>query len=353
MNPILDFPDRLAPLSDFLAGALQAVQQIFDGQLRSDLPAVAKLCRHVEHYRGKMLRPTLSVVCGIAAHPDAAATGDFGTLVTREHYVIAAVCEMVHMATLVHDDVLDDADTRRRGDTVNRLYGNEAAVILGDYLIASAYHLCSTVARPTSVGAGAGYTHPSITIARASVVTCAGELLQLHHRDDYSIDEATYFEVVAGKTAALIAAAAELGAAQSGASAEVAAVMADFGRKLGIAFQIQDDLLDLTGKESIVGKSVGKDLEKGKITLPFIHHLANADARTRGRTLLLLESSAAGPHAGADLHAALMHTGSIAYARGIAERIVREAEEGLDVLPATPARDMLHAMAQAVVHRAY
>ena len=346
MKTILDLPDQLAPLADVIGDALVGVQRVFDAQLRSDLPPVSKLCRHIEHYRGKMLRPTLTIVTGLAAHPRIAHTDptSLGTLLSREHLVIAAVCEMVHMATLVHDDVLDEADTRRRGDTVNRLYGNEAAVILGDYLIASAYHLCSTL--PTNRAA--------LAVARAAVVTCAGELLQLHHRDDYSLDEPTYYEVVARKTAELIATSAELGAAHSGAPDHVCAALADFGRKLGVAFQIQDDLLDLTGKEAVVGKSVGKDLEKGKMTLPFVHHLAHADARARGRTLLAIEAAVEpGSHAGAELFAALESTGSITYAKTTAERFVHEAVTRLDVLPESPARLMLRTMADAVINRSF
>jgi octaprenyl-diphosphate synthase len=344
MNPIIDLPphlaDTLGPLSETIADALLEVQRVFDRQLRSDLPPVSALCRHVEHYRGKMLRPTLVIACGLAAHPRAASASP-QTLITPGHHVIGAVIEMVHMATLVHDDVLDEADTRRRGDTINRLYGNEAAVMLGDYLIASAYHLCSTL--PDNRAA--------LAVGRASVITCAGELLQLHHRDDYSIDEPTYFEVVSRKTAELIATAAEQGAAQSGASEAVCRAMADFGRKLGVAFQIQDDLLDLTGKEAIVGKSVGKDLEKGKMTLPFVHHLANADQGTRARSLLALE--AADDHARAELYAALEQTGSIDYARTTAKHYVADAVENLSVLPDTPARTLLRAMADAVINRAY
>lgn len=345
MNPIIDLPPPLAaslgPLAETIAGALLEVQRVFDRQLRSDLPPVSTLCRHVEHYRGKMLRPTLVIACGIAAHPRAA-TASPASLITPAHHVIAAVIEMVHMATLVHDDVLDEADTRRRAQTINRLHGNEAAVILGDYLIASAYHLCSTL--PDN--------RASLGVGRASVTTCAGELLQLHHRDDYSIDEPTYFEVLARKTAELIATAAELGAAQSGASAATCNALADYGRKLGIAFQIQDDLLDLTGKEAVVGKSVGKDLDKGKMTLPFVHHLANADHHARARTLIALESMP-DDHARAELYAALEQTGSIDYARRAAQRYVSEAVKNLSELPNSPAKAMLHAMAEAVITRAY
>jgi octaprenyl-diphosphate synthase len=343
MNSLVDLPAHLAPLAEFLAGSLIKVQTIFDEELQSDLPPVSRLCRHIERYRGKMLRPTLVVLSGLAGHPKA--PQGFDSLITNDHLTIAAVCEMVHMATLVHDDVLDEADTRRRGETVNRLYGNEAAVILGDYLIASAYHLCSGL--PAQRAARA--------IGRASMVMCSGELLQLHHRNDYSLDEPTYFEIVERKTAELIATSAELGAAQSGADEQTCARLADFGRKLGVAFQIQDDLLDLTGTESVVGKPVGKDLEKGKMTLPLIHHLATAEARQRGRTLRALDEACSGdsPGASGEVLDALSQSGSLAYARTCAERYVAEATRLIGPLAPTDAKAMLLTMAQAVVTRRY
>jgi octaprenyl-diphosphate synthase len=341
MHSLVELPARLGPLAEFVGASLVKVQQVFDVQLQSDLPPVSRLCRHVERYRGKMLRPTLVILSGLAGHPRAGERPE--TLITREHLTIAAVCEMVHMATLVHDDVLDEADTRRRGDTVNRLYGNEAAVILGDYLIASAYHLCSGL--PTQRAARA--------VGRASMVMCSGELLQLHHRDDYSLDEPTYFEIVDRKTAELIATSAELGAAQSGADEHTCARLAEYGRKLGIAFQIQDDLLDLTGKEAVVGKSVGKDLEKGKMTLPMIHHLSRADARQRGRTLRALEEACSGGQGAAEVVAAMEGTCSLGFAADVAGRYVAEAVAAVGPLRESEAKAMLLTLAQAVVNRSY
>jgi len=339
MNTIVDLPESLIPLGELLADSMVRVRGIFDAQLRSDLPPVSRLCRHVEQYRGKMLRPTLVVVAGLAAHARVGSSPRLDLLVTQEHLAIGAVCEMVHMATLVHDDVLDDADTRRRGQTVNRLYGNEAAVILGDYLIASAYHLCSRLAGPRA----------ALAVGRASTVMCSGELLQLHHRNDYSIDEPTYFEIVERKTAELIATAAHLGAAQSGAEPDVCERLGDYGRHLGVAFQIQDDLLDLLGNESVVGKSVGKDLEKGKMTLPIIHHLANADPGQRARTLVSLGH-------GDDVEvvrAALDSTGSVVYARSAVERLVAQAKQAIDNLPDSAAKVMLVTMADAMAGRTH
>ncbi len=327
-----------------LAEGLSRVEERFDRQLRSDLPPVRALVEHVERYRGKMLRPVMTLLCGLAQRgPDASAAD-----ITDEHVTVGAVVEMIHVATLVHDDVLDEAETRRRAQTVNNLRGNEVAVILGDYLISSAFHLCS----------GLDAQATATLIGGVTTRLCEGELLQLHHRDDFSLDEATYFEIVQRKTAELIGAACELGAGYSGAAPATRQRLRDFGMRLGVAFQIQDDLLDLTGEERVVGKSVGKDLEKGKLTLPLIHHLGRADATTRGQTLRLIGAGdPSNRHTGLDARAvrrALEQTGSVEFARETAQRLVNEAKGLLsDTLPASPAADLLHAVADAVVTRAF
>jgi octaprenyl-diphosphate synthase len=346
---VLDIPEPLVVLQDLILDALARVEARFDAQLVSDLPPVDAMCAHVERYRGKMLRPTLTVLCGAAVRADLAerlASRDFASVATDAHVAAGAVCEMVHMATLVHDDVLDEAEVRRRGATVNALRGNEQAVILGDYLISSAYELCS----------GFGSPVPARIVGRASTVMCAGELLQLHHRENASLDEATYFEILERKTAALIGAACELGALatlgwERAGAPEVTAV-SRFGRRLGVAFQIQDDLLDLTGEETVVGKSVRKDLEKGKLTFPLIHHLAAADPRTRGRTLRLI-GSAGRLDSVRTLRDLLEETGSVEATRRTAARLVSEAKGSLDALPSGPGRDMLLLMADAVIDRPF
>lgn len=348
MKGLLDFPADLAPLAEFLVRQLRAVEHVFDDQLVSDLPPLDALCRHVENYRGKMLRPTLVVLSGLATHPRAGIDIP-ESIITREHHLLGAVAEMVHMATLVHDDVLDDAEYRRRGLTVNKLRGNEAAVILGDYLIASSYELCSQLPTPWAAR----------LVGKASMTLCAGELLQLHHRKDYSLDEPTYFEIIDRKTAELIAAAAELGARQSGATEEHVQAMITYGRTLGLAFQIQDDLLDLQGNLATVGKSVARDLAKSKLTLPLIHHLGVADAPTRQRTLDLLRRLEESDASDGDpdmksveaVRLQVLSTNSVEHAKSVALSLVEKASKALTVLPQSQAKSMLLVMADAVVTR--
>ena len=308
-----------------LAPLLAEVGRAFERQLASDLPPVNTLCRHVERYRGKMLRPTMVFLCGQAFGP-----------VGERHVIVAATCEMIHMATLVHDDVLDEAEMRRRGETVNFLRGNETAVMLGDYLISNAFHLCSRAGDPAL----------NLRLGEVTNTLCEGELVQLSRRNDLSLDENTYFEIVRRKTAVLVGASCELGARLAGASDDAVARMRSFGEQLGVAFQIQDDLLDLLGDEATVGKSILRDLEKGKLTLPMILHIASTKGAERAAALDAIEHR--DPQA---LRGALERSGSVAAARARAVSIVAEAKRGLPETRRAHSRELLLELADRVVAR--
>ncbi len=312
---------------------LEQVNLIFERQLASDLSAVNSLCMHIEQYRGKMLRPTVLLLSGLAASGGASD----GSSLTEKHHIIAAVAEMIHMATLVHDDVLDEADVRRKGATVNHLWGNETAVMLGDYLISNAFALCAT-ADDHAINHALG---------RVTNTLCEGELIQLHHRDDFSIDEATYFEIVRRKTASLIGECARIGARLSGAARETCDAMHRFGTSMGIAFQIQDDLLDLVGDERIVGKTLGRDLDKGKLTLPVIYCLQSAQPRERGEIIELIRAREAQP-----LRRMLHAGGAVAPPPRPAVGLCAAARGALPFPPARAARDFLAAVADSAVDRA-
>ncbi|MEE9211119.1 MAG: polyprenyl synthetase family protein [Phycisphaeraceae bacterium] len=328
-----------------LADQLADVESRFATELISDLPCVNSLVTHVERYRGKMLRPTLVLVSGLA-------TAEAPGRPSEPHRVLATVVEMVHVATLVHDDVLDEATIRRRGDTVNRLNGNEVAVMLGDYLISHAYHLCSSLGNPTV----------SRIIADATNTVCEGELLQLDNRDNWNLDERTYFEIIRRKTASLCGTCCKLAVMLNDSPDTVADALYDYGEKLGIAFQIVDDLLDLIGSEDTVGKTLGRDLQKGKLTLPLIHHLTSADAPRREKLHTLLRDHAGsvrgdgdGPDNGRALaiRDLLSTSGSVGYARDRAARLVNLAKAALENLADGPARTLLADVADAVLTRKY
>ena len=178
---------------------------------------------------------------------------------------------MIHTATLVHDDVLDEAAIRRHEDTVNARWNNETSVLLGDFLFTHAFYLASTLES----------TYACRTIGRATNIVCDGELRQTITSGDVNLSEDDYLAIVEAKTAELCACSCELGAHYAGGDEETVARMAAFGRNLGIAFQIADDLLDLEGNESATGKSLGTDLAKRKMTLPLIHARESLDPRER------------------------------------------------------------------------
>src|SRR3954466_10393163 len=257
----------LPALIDCVAPQLAVVEKRFLGELKSDLTCVNTLVKHVSRFRGKMLRPALLLLAGKAS----------GEL-SDAHVTLATVVEMVHMATLVHDDVLDEAELRRKGATINHLRGNEAAVLLGDYLISHSYHLCSSIDSQLA----------SRMIARTTNQVCEGELLQIENRNNYDLDEETYLKIITRKTAVLCATCCHLGAKFAGAGEAIVAQLELYGLSLGTAFQIQDDILDIVGDARAVGKTLGIDVEKGKLTLPMIHFLRTApiEHRTLLRDLL-------------------------------------------------------------------
>lgn len=318
----------LARVGACIGQELVAVDALFTKELRSDFACVSTLIKHVSRFRGKMLRPMLVLLSGQAS----------GKL-TQEHIVIATVAEMVHMATLVHDDVLDEAELRRKGATINHLRGNEAAVLLGDYLISHSYHLCASLDSQSA----------SRAIARITNQICEGELLQIDNRNNLDLDEDTYYQIIRHKTAVLCAICCQLGAQYAQADEGTISRLQQFGMALGIAFQIQDDILDIVGQTDIVGKTLGIDIGKGKLTLPMIHFLKTApqEHQTLLRTLL----SGHEPDQSEKIRNLILPSDAIDYARAAASQYANKACDSLSTLPNTPAHQLLCEIAQYAITR--
>ncbi len=318
---------------------LAAVNDLFCTELSSALPHVQQLLTHVGRFRGKMLRPVLVLLSGQAVQACNAGSGRIG----HAHITLAAVVEMVHVSTLVHDDILDNAEVRRRGATINYLHGNEAAVLLGDLLISHAFHLCSSLESQAA----------SRLIGQTTNIVCEGELTQNFNRGNWALDEATYFDIIYRKTASLIETSCRLGARESATAEEgdgpAVEALARYGRLIGLAFQIVDDVLDIVGTQSTVGKSLGTDIEKGKLTLPMIHFLAHAAPSHRELLIGLLESN---EHDRVErVRQLLIPSVSMAYARQKAQNLVDEAIDCLDILADSAARLTLIQMARFVTAR--
>jgi octaprenyl-diphosphate synthase len=320
--------DAMASITESIGPHLAAVERRFHDELDSDLRCVNTLVKHVSRFRGKMLRPSLVLLAGKA-------TGGL----RDEHTTIATVVEMVHMATLVHDDVLDEAELRRKGATINHLRGNEAAVLLGDFLISHSFHLCSSLSSQ----------YASRLIGRTTNQLAEGELLQIDNRGNFDLDEETYLRIITRKTASLCAACCHLGAWINEAPAEQTAALETYGLSLGMAFQIQDDVLDIVGDVSTVGKTLGIDVEKGKMTLPLIHFMRTAPAEHRS----LLRSLLAGndPDKSEQIRNLILPSGSIDFAVNRAHQLVDKARQALRLLPSSDALQTMDVMAEFVVNR--
>jgi octaprenyl-diphosphate synthase len=317
-------PDLYSPIRADLA----EVEAILARTLKSRYPRIAALVDHVKHYRGKRLRPALLLLVARAC----------GRVVPA-HHTLGAVVEMVHTATLVHDDVLDGATVRRHVATVNAEWGVPASILLGDYLFTHAFHLAATT----------GSADACRLIGDATNRTCEGELCQGLERGNLALTEEEYLGLIDGKTADLIACCCRLGALFSGAPAETVERLARFGRGLGMAFQIADDLLDLVGEERTTGKSLGTDLEQQKMTLPLIRLLSAAAAPAASRLRQLL--AAPGNHKREALRPYLDAGDAIAYATRRAREFAARARGELDGLPPSPCRTILEALTERVVKR--
>jgi octaprenyl-diphosphate synthase len=327
-------PAKIAPrawqtLFGPIATDLLSVEEMLRSELSSDDPFVDRLVKHAFRLGGKRLRPALLLLT-------AQASGG----VRQEHITLATVVEMIHTATLVHDDVLDEATMRRHQETINACNSNEASVLVGDFLFTHAFSLASSLET----------TFACQTIGRATNTVCAGELRQIHSRGNYALTEAEYLSIIEDKTAVLCACCCRLGAHYAGADLATQQRFEQFGRLLGIAFQVGDDLLDLVGDERQAGKSLGTDLKKQKATLPLIRLLSQMDASERQAFVEHLRND--GSAAYAALAVRLQAGDGLAYARSRAAAFAREARESLAGIAWSPARDVLEQLTELVITRA-
>jgi len=313
-----------APIREELA----QVELLLGKELSSEFAFIDQLARHGLLLGGKRLRPALVLLSGRACGP-----------LSAEHPVVAAVVELIHTATLVHDDVLDEATVRRHLATVNARWDNETSVLLGDYMFARAICLASDLENT--------YVHR--VLGEASRRMCEGELRQVGSRGQYDLSEADYLSIVAAKTAALCACCCRLGSHLGGATPELVEAFAQYGHHLGIAFQIVDDVLDLRGTEAVTGKSLGTDLMKRKPTLPLIRLLSEASPEDRSELLAVLGSS--DDHRLERLKPWFLRSDAVGYAQQQAIVHVSRAKAQLDLVPPGPARESLRQLADFVVTR--
>ena len=328
-NGYADKSAMLRVVYEPIKNELAEVEAILQRELESDAASVQGLLEHSRLLGGKRLRPVLLLL-------SAAACGK----IQPAHLKLAASLEMIHTATLIHDDVLDDAGTRRHMPTANSQWGNKASVLLGDYLFTHAFHL-ATFAESA----------PALRfLSYSSNRVCGGEMRQNAWIGNFDLTEEDYLQMISDKTAELCSCGCLLGALISGADEALVERYESFGRDLGVAFQIIDDILDLIGQTSEVGKTLGTDLTNRKPTLPVIHCLANLDAKRRNELIGILERDDVSVEV---VMPYLLSTDSIKYARQTAAQFGTRASQFAQTLPENEYSLALNDMAAFVLHRSH
>jgi octaprenyl-diphosphate synthase len=321
--------DLLTRVHEVIGEDLLKADAAFDTELTSQHPYVTDVIAHVTRFRGKRMRPMLLFLT-------ARACGG----INDNHRTLAAVVEMIHTATLVHDDVLDDADTRRHVATVNSRWNNETSVLCGDYLFTHAFHLAASVDALACR-----------MIGHATNLVCEGELCQVHERANCDLTAEQYYRIINGKTAELLALGCFLGAHYAGADEQTVTDMQEYGRALGMSFQIADDLLDILGNEDLTGKSLGSDYKKQKLTLPLIHLLETASETDRPQLRELMSNPTTDNWQQLLKH--LEESGSIDYACSQAARFASEARERLSEINDSIAKRILEELPDFAGKRSY
>lgn len=318
----MKLPSFLKPKAAFpfelVKPEIDRVEKLLFEQARAFDPSVEGYISYVCNTSGKRIRPALAVLAG-------GATGG----VTDEHRRLSVILEMVHIASLVHDDIMDGATIRREMPTAAAKWGNALSVLLGDSLFAYSLELATE------------FDDSGICrrIARASRDVACGEILQTQRRYDFNLSLEDYFRIIEMKTAALFAAATELGAQLNGQSGSTVAAMRSYGMKLGTAYQIYDDCIDLVGDEKTIGKTLGTDLAKGKLTLPMLYLLR--DATEQQRTKLHRMVLKGEPMDTTILAGIADYEGAIERAVQTALNLLEEARADLVGLSASPHKEAL------------
>lgn len=320
----------LEPIRAHVADDLAAVDELIRRRLASDVVLISQLGHHIVAGGGKRLRPMVLLLA-------ARACGYEGP----HHVQLAAVVEFIHTATLLHDDVVDASELRRGQETANSIWGNEASVLVGDFLYSRAFQMMVE----------AGSMRVMDIMAETTNTIAEGEVRQLLNCHDPDTTEERYLEVIRGKTAKLFEAAARLGAVLANRPEAEERALAEYGLRLGIAFQLIDDVLDYRASPEETGKNLGDDLAEGKPTLPVIHALRQADPE-RARLLRRAIEEGGREHIPAVLEA-IEATGAIAYTEARARAEAEGAIAALEALPGSPCREALVALARFAVDRTY
>lgn len=325
LEPRLDKTLALKQAFEPIAEGLSHVEERIRAQAQAFDPAIEHYVAYAIESHGKRLRPALALLAG-------GATG----AILPAHSDLAVIVELIHAATLVHDDILDHADLRRGQPTANAKWGNSLAVLLGDCLFAHALQLASAFEDSTVCR----------RIAEAAGEVCSGEIIQTQRRFDFKLTVPDYFRILEMKTGALFAVATQIGGLLNGASEAAQKGLFDFGMRLGTAYQIYDDCLDLAGDEDAVGKTLGSDLRRGKLTLPVLHLLNTSPPGERERLgSLILEGNEEDIRG---LVESSVAKGALHHAVNTGCQMLQEARDSVAILDHSVYRDSLFGLCETL-----
>jgi octaprenyl-diphosphate synthase len=330
MNLLPHPPGIDVPLFDLVQDDLEEVERRLKLEALCKRPLIAEINHYLHDSGGKRLRPALLLLsahhCGAPAE----------TAIR-----LGVVVELIHVATLVHDDIIDRADLRRGRPSVNARWGNDVTVLFGDWLYMTAFWIALQERKFEILDI-------LIDVTRRMV---EGELIQLERKHRLDITESEYLEICRHKTAYLFSSCAQLGAVAAEQPRELAERMASFGCALGMASQLTDDLLDFTADESVLGKPVLKDLEEGNVTLPFIEMMKRAPEEDRRFLQSMVQERRYTPENMRRVMRLVRVTGALQFAQSEAERYAAEASHHLEDLPETPYLKVLRTLPNVIVHR--
>ncbi len=322
---------NLEQITALAAHDMNDVNGVILAKLNSDVVLINQIGNYIIGGGGKRIRPMIAVLAARAL----AYEGD-------KHVTVAALIEFIHTATLLHDDVVDESDMRRGKETANAAFGNAASVLVGDFIYTRAFQMMTSL----------GSLRVLALMSEAVNVIAEGEVLQLMNCNDPDITEESYMRVIYSKTARLFEAAAQASGILAGATDEQEKALQEYGRYLGTAFQLIDDLLDYSADGKTLGKNTGDDLNEGKPTLPLLHAMRNGNSEQCAMIRKAIEEGN-GRHLLEPVLAAMQQCGSLEYTRQRAEQEADKAISALQALPPTPFREALEGLAHIAVQRDY
>ncbi len=320
----------LALIQSSINEDMRAVDAVIRKSLHSEVVLINQVADYIINSGGKRLRPALVLL----------SAGVFGKIETR-HHELAAVVEFIHTATLLHDDVVDESSLRRGRATANTLFGNAASVLVGDFVYSRAFQMMVGVQNMRVMD----------ILAEATNIIAEGEVLQLLNINDADISDDDYLRVIHYKTAKLFEAATRLGAVICQASPDDENAMAEYGMRLGTAFQLIDDVLDLSGNSEDIGKNLGDDIAEGKPTLPLLYAMRHGD--TKQNQLIRNAIEQGGLEDFSAIIQAVKQTGALDYVRDIAKQEAELACKAIQHLPSTPQHQALIQLAEFSVSRTF